>query len=244
MLAVALLLIFAAVLVWFVWTDGPEYRHFKALTDSSDRQRRFGVWIAKSFGFFGIGTVASLALIGRLRALMALPDEFAPLRRMLPAPPDLSGLGDMATGFAGAFLAALAVGWFIIRRRPKSSTGPVVVGDIEPLLPRNAAERWWAALLALNAGLSEELFFRLAVPLLLVLVTGNSPLAFGIAAVVFGLVHLYQGWTGVLATTVLGLALSAAYLISGSIWVAVVLHALIDLNGLLLMPLLTRRATS
>jgi membrane protease YdiL (CAAX protease family) len=244
MIAAALLILFAAVFVWFVRSDGPEYERFKALAESRDRQRRFGVWIAKSFAIFSVGSVVSLALVGRLASIIHFPPEFETLRAMLPAPPDLSGLGDMAIGFVGAVAGVALAAWFILRRRGTSAkaSGPVVLGDIEPLLPRNGAERWWATLLALNAGLSEELCFRLALPLLLTIVTGNVFVAFGVAAIVFGLVHLYQGWTGVLATTVLGLALSAAYLIFASIWVAVVFHALIDLNGLILMPLLTRRS--
>ncbi len=116
-----------------------------------------------------------------------------------------------------------------------------MLGDIAPLLPRNGAESAHAAVLSLNAGLSEELFFRLLLPLLLVLTLHNSGVAFIVAAIVFGLVHLYQGWVGVLVTTAMGLMLTALYLATRSIWVVVGVHALFDLFGLVLRPALARR---
>ena len=57
----------------------------------------------------------------------------------------------------------------------------------------------------------------------------------------FGLAHLYQGWKGIAATFVLGLALTAVYLVSRSLIAAIVFHAIIDLNALVVRPILTRR---
>ena len=112
------------------------------------------------------------------------------------------------------------------------------LGDFSALLPRNRAELAHAAALSINAGLTEELFFRLTLPLLFVLVIGNVWVAFALAAIVFGLAHLYQGLVGVVATTAVGVLLTAFYLASGSIWIAVLVHAAIDLVGLVLRPLL------
>jgi membrane protease YdiL (CAAX protease family) len=244
MTAIALLVLFAVALVRVIYKDAAEYQRFKALTESRDRQRRFAVWVAKSFILFGAGAVVSLALVGQLPALMQPPAAFAPLTKMLRSVIDLEhGGSDVLTGFAGGVLIALLFGWLILRfRSKKKAPKQVTVGDIQPLLPRNGAERWWAVLLSVNAGLSEELFFRLALPLLIVLVIGNVVLAFAVAVVVFALMHLYQGWAGVLATGLVGAALSAVYLASGNIWIAVALHAALDLNALVVMPLLTRTA--
>ena len=71
-----------------------------------------------------------------------------------------------------------------------------------------------------------------------VLVIGNVWVAFALAAIVFGLAHLYQGLVGVVATTAVGVLLTAFYLASGSIWIAVLVHGAIDLVGLVLRPLL------
>jgi membrane protease YdiL (CAAX protease family) len=51
------------------------------------------------------------------------------------------------------------------------------------------------------------------------------------------MLHLYQKAVGVLATTLLGLVFSIVYLLSGSIWVVIVIHALIDLRSLVLIPI-------
>jgi membrane protease YdiL (CAAX protease family) len=65
--------------------------------------------------------------------------------------------------------------------------------------------------------------------------------AFAIAAVLFGLAHCYQGWKGVLMTTLLGVVFTALYVAISRLWVVMALHALIDLNALLLQPLIFRR---
>jgi uncharacterized protein len=110
------------------------------------------------------------------------------------------------------------------------------VGDIRALLPRNRGELPYGAGLALTAGVVEELLFRLALPALLFGVFGSAPLAFLIAALVFGLLHIYQGPQGIAFAFVLGLVFTALYLLSGTILVPIVFHALIDLRSLILIP--------
>ena len=74
------------------------------------------------------------------------------------------------------------------------------------------------------------------------LVTGNVIAAFAVAAIVFGLVHVYQGWVGVLATTVLGGVFTGVYLLAGNLALPMALHAGFDLLGLVVRPTLTRLA--
>lgn len=49
--------------------------------------------------------------------------------------------------------------------------------------------------------------------------------------------RVYQGWLGVLATTVLGALFAALYLATESLLLPIVLHIAFDLRGLLLTPL-------
>jgi membrane protease YdiL (CAAX protease family) len=235
-----LLAAFAAMLVAFLVTDRRTYRRFKLLTATRDRQLNFAKWIGQSAVLFGGGALAALAILGRLPAVQEVPAEFVYAAAAMPHL-SLAGQGvDLAVGLGIGFgigLVALFVTLRLMRRKdsqPKTFTA----GDIEPLLPRNGAERVWALLIALNAGWCEELFFRLMLPLLLTLATGNVLLAFGIAVAVFGLVHLYQGIAGILATAVLGALFTAVYLATGNIWIAAALHAVVDINGLILQPLL------
>jgi membrane protease YdiL (CAAX protease family) len=110
------------------------------------------------------------------------------------------------------------------------------IGDIRSLLPRERGELKFGAGLALTAGVVEELLFRLALPALLFGVFGSGIVAFTVAALVFGLLHIYQGPQGMLFAFLLGVVFTALYLLSGTIVVPIVLHALIDLRSLVLIP--------
>jgi len=240
MLPAALLLACLAALAWYTWRDVAEYAAFKQLTETADRQRSYRRWTLKAFALFAGGSLVCLAAMGRLSAVLALPAEFAPLAAKARAAFPLGEIGPIVLGavvggmVGGAALAA------VMAQRGAGKASPLQVGDIDALMPRNGAESLWAAVISLNAGVSEELFFRLTLPLLLALLTGNLVVAFAVAAAVFGFVHIYQGWTGVLATGFLGLALSALYLASGSLIAAMAAHAILDLFGLVVRPTLVR----
>lgn len=240
LLPLVLLIVALGGIALLVRRDVEAYRRFKLITDTKARQRQFRTWIAVTFTLFVGYTLLSLVLLGRLSQLNELPAEFLPAWTTLGGGEMIAGgqIGGLAIGMAigGAGAAMIAS---IARRRKKAEHRPAKqLGDFAALMPRNRAELAYAALLSINAGLSEELFFRLALPLLLVLVTGNVWVAFALAAIVFGLAHLYQGLVGVVATTAVGVLLTAFYLASGSIWIAVLVHAAIDLVGLVLRPLL------
>jgi uncharacterized protein len=111
------------------------------------------------------------------------------------------------------------------------------IGDVAALLPRTRGELKYGVGLSVNAGIVEELLFRLGMPALLFGITGNGALSFLIASVLFGLLHIYQKFWGVLGATILGLVFSLVYLLTGSIWVVIVVHALVDLRSLVLLPL-------
>lgn len=231
-----------AGLYWFLRNDLAEYDAFKKLTGTRDRQKRFRVWILRSFFLFFCATLVCLAVLRRLQALFVLPPEFqslaAELHSAAPAAPSHGTLIQFAIG-AAAGVAICIVLVALLARRSK----PTRVSDVEALLPRNGAETAWMALISLNAGLSEELFFRLLLPLLLTLVLRSALTAFLIAAGIFGLVHLYQRLPGVLGTTVLGLALTAVYLATRTLWIAMIVHALLDLIGVVVRPSLERLLT-
>lgn len=64
--------------------------------------------------------------------------------------------------------------------------------------------------------------------------------AVGIAAVIFGVGHLSQGWGGVALTSVLGLGLGAIMVIQHSIWEAVLAHGFFNATTFVLLCLITR----
>ena len=182
-----------------------------------------------------------LALLGRLADLTHSPVEFAALSKALHSLLPTHNLLD--GGFVAGFIVAATAGLLlsvVVARRRGATSKPMVLGDLEPLMPRNWAETGHAALLALNAGFSEELFFRLLLPLLLTLVIGSAAIAFALAATIFGFIHIYQGWIGVVATTILGLVLTGLYLGAESLWLPIVAHVAIDLMNLVVRPTIAR----
>lgn len=128
----------------------------------------------------------------------------------------------------GAVLAMLAVLPLVERVRPGSLERLHDVSKV--LAPTTGRERAWWLLVSLTAGVTEELVFRgLFVLHLHALVPALPvwPLAVA-AAVAFGLSHRYQGSAGVVASGVMGLAFGAVAVVTGTVLVAVVLHALWD----------------
>jgi len=240
MLKLLLLVLCVAVMWWFVRNDAAEYAAFKRLTTSADRQRFYRRWVVKSFlTLFGT-TIVSLLILRQLQALITLPAEFIPLAARLAARMPLTRVLDKSflIGFASAAAITGILGGVLLAK--KTQTSHAVLGDIEPLMPRNSAETGWAALLSLNAGLSEECFFRLLLPLLLAGLLHSPLLAFVIATILFGLMHFYQGVAGVLMTTLVGVVLAGLYLWTGDLWIAMAAHAGLDLFGLVVRPTLMR----
>ncbi|MGI8622377.1 MAG: CPBP family intramembrane glutamic endopeptidase, partial [Solirubrobacteraceae bacterium] len=140
-------------------------------------------------------------------------------------------LGPAVGVTTGAVVAQIVTG-VVVRARGISVP---VAGDFALLLPVTPAERRLAGLVAIGAGVSEEVLVRGLLIALGVGVLGLSPLVAAAAATaLFGLVHLYQGWIGVLGTTVLGAIFGGIYLATGSLLLPIVLHVAVDIRGLLL----------
>ncbi|WP_380785078.1 CPBP family intramembrane glutamic endopeptidase [Sphingomonas sp. R86521] len=238
-MTLTLLLIALGAIAWFLKGHLGAYRRLKTLSDTASRQRRYRLWIAKAILAFAVPALAGLALLNRLDALTAVPPDFAAARALLPA--FAGGPSAFLTGaVGGAAVGGLVVGTLAAIRRKRT----LPVGNVGALLPRNRPEVAHAAAMSVAAGITEELAFRLYIPLLVTLATGNAILAFAFATLLFGAMHLYQGWKGVAATTIVGATMTAVYLMTGAVWLAMLLHALIDLNGLVVRPLLSSSSAS
>ena len=102
--------------------------------------------------------------------------------------------------------------------------------SVEKLLPHSSGERSVFMALSLTAGFCEELLYRGFLIAYLAPLTGNVGAVFA-SAIVFGLIHAYQGTSGILKTGLIGLVMGVIYLVAGSIWPAIILHAVLDIQG-------------
>lgn len=212
--------------------DRREYARFRRYRSTARRQAMMRRWLIESLALFGGSAVLVLLLtwplVGPLLAATQALPPIAWLRDALAGGPGIGLL--IGAGVGVALLTLLGV------RSARREGGIIMVGDIAALLPRNRPELGWGAALSVNAGVVEEALFRLALPALLVVVTGEPVSAFLLAALVFGALHAYQGWVGVVATGVVGLLFTALYVVSGSIGLAMLVHALFDLRTLVVIP--------
>ncbi|WP_412546863.1 CPBP family intramembrane glutamic endopeptidase [Maricaulis sp. MIT060901] len=103
-------------------------------------------------------------------------------------------------------------------------------GDLDLIRPENEAEYRRFHWVALTAGITEEIIFRgflIGVFALWMPV----PAAAALAVVIFILGHAYQGVAGMLRIVPISIGLTLVFLLSGSLWPGIILHALADLVG-------------
>ncbi len=99
-----------------------------------------------------------------------------------------------------------------------------------PLLPHTSAERVAFSLVSITAGICEEFVFRGFLLWYFAVWTGPVPAAL-ISSAIFGLGHIYLGLKHVPQTALVGLIFAAIVLATGSLWPAIVIHAVVDLNS-------------
>lgn len=163
--------------------------------------------------------------------------------------PDLDGLisgesdgpseATVAGFLVGVVLAVVASSVLLRIVARRSGRLPLAgAAAVGPMIPTTArARRGWAAL-ALSAGLTEEVTYRGLLLLTLTLALPSTPpsTVLVVAAILFGLAHVYQGPVGMLATGAMGWVLGGLYVTTGSLVLPMVLHVLVDLRPLLLTP--------
>jgi len=141
-------------------------------------------------------------------------------------------------GFAVAAVIALFVPIIVMMR--SETTRARVAKSLEKLnfiLPGTAEERRWFVFVALTAGVCEEILYRG----FLIQYFRELPVHIGLigalvlSACVFGIAHLYQGIIGIVQTSILGAIFGVLFVVTGSLALPVVLHALIDLRILLIL---------
>ncbi len=100
--------------------------------------------------------------------------------------------------------------------------------NVEFLLPHTRGELNLFFALSVTAGICEELLFRGFMIWYLAHGLGLIQSA-AISSVIFGLGHMYQGVAGILKTGAAGAFLAGVYLVSGSLYPCIAVHALMDM---------------
>ncbi|MDR1999073.1 MAG: CPBP family intramembrane metalloprotease [Frankiaceae bacterium] len=220
--------------------DRVEYEQFKKMTSASQRLAVYRKWLINGVAIIGgLGCATYIASTAFPGSALAAARPWGPIAWLHDALHGGLGIG-LAIGAAAGALATL-----LPLRGRKGADAPVI-GDIEALIPRTPAEVRYGLGLALSAGVFEEFLFRLGLPEMLFGAVKDLPapyaaaISFAAPAALFALMHMYQGWAGMLGAGILGIMLSLVYLISGWILLAMLIHALIDVRSLVLAPLILR----
>ena len=104
-----------------------------------------------------------------------------------------------------------------------------------PFMPRELSELPPFCVMALAAGVFEEIAYRGLLVSYLAWYTGPSlpmvALAVTLPAAVFAFAHLYQGLAAVLLVAAMATAFGAIYLLTQSLWIPIALHTAFDLFG-------------
>lgn len=150
----------------------------------------------------------------------------------------LSELGFVAPGGNGFWLVAvlvagasiaLALSTRSVRQLDQDARAEhrVSFGDLGHFLPQDDRDLRSFYGISVTAGIVEEIVFRGFVLWYLSLM---MPLwaAVLVSSVAFGLGHSYQGLGGMFRTGLVGLVLGVFYIVSGSIWLPIVAHVLLD----------------
>ena len=145
---------------------------------------------------------------------------------------------------ACVMLAAFALlSFFTTRqlRNAKLSDLPQRMRRAGKILPQTGEECAWFALVALTAGVCEEILYRGFLPWFVDAHLGVAGVGYVVAAIIFGFGHAYQGKDGMAVTAVLGLFFGSVAFFVRSLVPGQLLHVAIDLvNGIAVGATLAR----
>jgi len=202
-----------------------------------------------SFGMlFHVGALAIssvglclVALAWEPSRIDALGLGLGPVRGRVPLVVMFGLAGGVATY---AVNAVVSLGWIFASGGIEKNIG--MAKDQEQTLSQFAAIPLYVMIpVVMIAGVYEDIVFRgfFLGRLRILMATGKSwvgdALSVVISSVIFGLGHLYQGWFGVMKTTVAGMCLAILVLLTKSVWPAMIAHAGIDAATIVMLHFLT-----
>jgi uncharacterized protein len=143
----------------------------------------------------------------------------------------------LTPGLIGATIGFAVIVTLIIRQRRAALTDDDALADvakrmrhIERMLPATELDLSWFFRLSITAGVCEELLYRGYMIWYLSHWLGLIP-AIAVAAVLFGVGHAYQGLKGIVTTGLVGAFLGGVFAITGSLYLPMIMHALMDAHS-------------
>jgi uncharacterized protein len=210
----------ALVLLGPVWAASFGYRRLlRAAPDRMPAVRRSVYRGAMAIQWTLVAVLAALWIVGR-------------------RPPSGLGLVPHPTwGLAGVLLGSAIVIVMVWRQRTQVLRDDEALDGVreqlrhvEPMLPHDRRELRHFYGLSLTAGICEELLYRGFMIWYLTHFLALIPAA-AVTSVVFGIGHSYQGPRGMALTGLVGAFFAAVYMISGTLYPAMLLHVLMDAHS-------------
>ena len=124
-----------------------------------------------------------------------------------------------------------------LRKQPRKYSSAGALKAHGYFLPLTRSERHWWVFVCITAGICEETLYRGFLLHYLHVFPGtlNLTLALLISSVIFGLCHLYQGRNGFIGSTVVGFLFGLLFILTGSLFLPMALHAAMDLRMLAIL---------
>ncbi|MGC2333886.1 MAG: CPBP family intramembrane glutamic endopeptidase [Candidatus Acidiferrales bacterium] len=243
-------LAFEIVLAAFVISEVvrfvPRYRQLKEAVANGDTHARTKTY-QRALAFEWISALLALGALGfdwsKLNPKSLGLADLALIQSFTSDKDAVHGLAiGVIAGVAGGTIAMIAMR-LKAKKRAGAQAGTVsaqpwwrkLVPDFSALLPSTSQERLLWVLVAVCAGICEEIVFR---GWLLAALHGQLGLRGAaliiVASAIFGLAHVYQRATGVILTGVAGALFCGLYVTTGSLVVPILLHIVVDARFALL----------
>lgn len=186
----------------------------KAPPPAPDSRRSFYLSSAATGAFFGAIVLLLWPLEGRALQDFGLFDW----------------VGNPMPGIAGAiaWLLLLIIAFALVKKGQFRRELERIYGKYEQLMPRTQRELLAAWGVSTTAGVGEELIFRGYLLWYGTILAGLPASVIG-TSLLFGIAHGYQSRFGVIFASLAGLMLAGAYVASGSLVLAMFIHATYDM---------------
>ncbi len=180
----------------------------------------------------------SAVMLTVLASLGLLLGHFGPGLEAMGLGLEFSAREWRTVGVVLAAVVLLGVGFHFAEEWFGLEESPLLV----ELIPRTAKEKGLFALLSLAAGVGEEVVYRGYLLALLGPIFSGPWVAAATSTLAFAVLHAYQGAVGIVRSGLLGFLFAAAFIMTGSLWPVILVHAGVDLlSGLVLGPRMLER---